>query len=122
MARASRFISLACGTRRGFGRASHGLDANSLVELLKPFDANASAIPLQGLRLPGPQRQKPRRSGRESRQDVPRHDLQMRKARPRPLLQRHWDILGGVRGRARAEPAGVGFVHFVEECPRVDLG
>lgn len=34
MARASRFISLACGTRRGFGRASHGLDANSLVELL----------------------------------------------------------------------------------------
>ena len=52
---------------------------------------------LPRLRPPRLRRQEPRRPGSEGGQDVPDHDVQMRQARPRPLLQRRRDVLDGVR-------------------------
>jgi hypothetical protein len=62
---------------------------------------------MRGLRPPGLRHEEPRHRGRTGSQDVPDHDLPLREARPRPLLQRRGDVLDGVRGWAWRGAAGV---------------
>ena len=55
---------------------------------------------------------------REGGQDVPDHDVQVRQAGPRPMLQRRRDVLDRVRGRAREGKAGVGSAVVDAAAPR----